>query len=210
MPRPLIPERRRRIMDVAEAMVLADGFDAMTMAEVARRVGIGKGAIYLEFASKDALLDAILRRATRRLAVRVRRAGPPARLSQAFRRIVVGMLTDPLMSAAVLDDRAVLGRHVAQVSDERYQARHLALVAYVVALQEGGALRDDVEASDVALALSATITGFLSLGRVVGSDDLEQLAGAADAMALMVSSLETGAGEVDPGAWLELMALLVQ
>ncbi|GAB3714643.1 TetR/AcrR family transcriptional regulator [Mariniluteicoccus flavus] len=208
MPRPLIPDRRRRIIDVAEALVLERGFDKTSIAEVAARVGIGKGAVYLEFASKDALLDELLRRSMRRLAARVRRAGPPPGLGEAFRRILVAMLTDRLMSAALLDDRAVLGSYVAQVEDNRYRARHVALVAYVVAMQEGGALRDDVDPGSVALALSSAMTGFLSLGRVLGVDDAEHLAGAADALALMVASLETGRGEVDPGAWMELVALL--
>ncbi|GAB3624127.1 TetR/AcrR family transcriptional regulator [Mariniluteicoccus endophyticus] len=208
MPRPLIPERRRRILDVAEAMVLDVGFDAMTVAEVAARVGIGKGAVYLEFESKDAIVDELLRRSMRRLAGRVRRAGPPPGLGEAYRRMVVAMVTDRLMSAALLDDRAVLGSYVAQVEDNRYRARHVALVAYVVALQEGGALRPDVDPGAVALALSAAMTGFLTIGRIVGVDDPEHLEGAADALALMVSSLETGQGEVDPGAWMELVALL--
>lgn len=208
MPRPLIPERRRRILDVAEEMVLERGFNAMTVAAVAERVGIGKGAVYLEFESKDSLLDELLRRSMRRLAARVRRSGPPPGLGEGFRRVLLGMLGDPLMTAALLDDRGVLGSYVAQVEDNRYRARHVALVAYVAALQEGGALRADVDPGAVALALSAASTGFLSVARIVGADDRNQLVAAADTMTLMVASLETGDGSVDPGAWMELVALL--
>lgn len=208
MPRPLIPDRRRRILDVAERLILERGFDATTVAAVAERVGIGKGAVYLEFASKEALVDELLRRSMRRLAARVRRAGPPSGLGEGFRRVLVALVGDPLMTAALLDDSGVLGAYVSRVDDGRYRDRHLALVAYVIALQEGGALRPEVDPGSVALALSATMTGFLSVGRVVGLDDTDHLSGAADALALMIGALETGGGEVDPGAWLELVALL--
>lgn len=208
MPRPLIPDRRRRVLDAAERLILERGFDATTVAAVAERVGIGKGAVYLEFASKDALVDELLRRSMRRLAHRVRRAGPPPGLGEGFRRVLVAMVSDPLMTAALLDDSGVLGSYVAQVTDDRYRTRHVALVAYVVALQEGGALRRDVDPGSVALALSAAMTGFLSVGRVVGLDDTDHLSGAADALAMMIGALETGEGAVDPGAWMELVALL--
>ena len=53
MPRPLVPDRRARILDAAERTVLAEGFDAMNVAAIARAAGIGKGAVYLEFAAKQ-------------------------------------------------------------------------------------------------------------------------------------------------------------
>lgn len=73
MPRPRVPDRRERILDAAEELVLAQGFDHMSVASVAARAGIGKGAVYLEFAGKRDVLDALLLRGNRRMADRVRR-----------------------------------------------------------------------------------------------------------------------------------------
>ena len=60
MPRPTIPDRANTILRHARELFLAKGYDATTMAEIARRAGISKGAVYLEFPSKEALLDALL------------------------------------------------------------------------------------------------------------------------------------------------------
>ncbi len=46
--------------------MLAHGFDAMSVASIADRAGIGKGAVYLEFAGKREILDALLQRGTTR------------------------------------------------------------------------------------------------------------------------------------------------
>ena len=71
MPRPLVANRRERILDAAEQLVLAAGFDAVSVSAIAVLAGIGKGAIYLEFTSKRDVLDALLLRGTERLRTRV-------------------------------------------------------------------------------------------------------------------------------------------
>ena len=71
MPRPLVANRRERILDAAEQLVLATGFDSVSVAAIAARAGIGKGAVYLEFANKRDVLDALLLRGTERLQSRV-------------------------------------------------------------------------------------------------------------------------------------------
>lgn len=87
MPRPLIPHRRDRILDAAEALVLELGFDAVSVQAIAERVGIAKGAIYREFASKQEILDLLLQRAMSRMieASRQLLGDDPPRLSVAYR-----------------------------------------------------------------------------------------------------------------------------
>ncbi len=52
--------REEAILAVAQALFAARGFEKVTLEEVAERVGVAKGTIYLHFASKDDLLMAIL------------------------------------------------------------------------------------------------------------------------------------------------------
>lgn len=53
-------ERRAEIVAAATDLFLHRGFDDTTMSEVIARVGIAKGTVYHYFASKDALLDAVV------------------------------------------------------------------------------------------------------------------------------------------------------
>lgn len=154
MPRPLIADRRERILDAAEALVLERGFDAMSIQSVADQAGIAKGAVYREFSSKREILDALLARSMDRT-TRVSREllgdaeHPP--LSRAYAVSVQVLLDDPLMTAAFLDDHGVLGSYIDSAPDNRYRARHRSVVKWINVLQEQGALSTRVEAESLAL-----------------------------------------------------------
>lgn len=191
MPRPLVPHRRERILDSAEALVLDRGFDATNIAAVAERAGIGKGAVYLEFDSKRDILDALLRRGTARMAALVSaELGDRPPLSEAYRASVRVLLQDRLMTAAFLDDRGVLGGHVATVTDGRYRARHRAVVAWLRGLQESGRLADHADPEHLALALSSATLGLLSAARLIGPMSPARLEGAIEALARMAATFE--------------------
>jgi AcrR family transcriptional regulator len=49
----------RQIMEGAQAVFLAQGFDGASMGEIARRAGVSKGTLYVYFDSKEALFEAI-------------------------------------------------------------------------------------------------------------------------------------------------------
>ncbi len=57
-------ERKDEILDTFEKMVAQYGLDKITMRDIAEEVGISVGSIYLDFANKEALLEAIENRWT--------------------------------------------------------------------------------------------------------------------------------------------------
>jgi AcrR family transcriptional regulator len=57
-----VEERRAAILDAALRVWARRGFDGTSVAEVAREAGLTKGTLYLYFPSKQALLEATLRR----------------------------------------------------------------------------------------------------------------------------------------------------
>lgn len=56
------PEGRRRILDLAAALFLERGYAGTSLRDIAAAVGMKAGSLYYHFASKEALLQAILRR----------------------------------------------------------------------------------------------------------------------------------------------------
>jgi AcrR family transcriptional regulator len=54
---------RDRLMDAAFAVVARDGLEAASVKSIAAQAGIAPGLVHYHFASKDALLEAALRRA---------------------------------------------------------------------------------------------------------------------------------------------------
>lgn len=59
---PALPDARTRILDAAEAIVQARGVPALTLDAAARDAGVSKGGLLYHFASKEALLAAMLGR----------------------------------------------------------------------------------------------------------------------------------------------------
>lgn len=51
--------KRRQIIEGARAVFLAQGFDAASMSDIARKAGVSKGTLYVYFKSKDELFEAI-------------------------------------------------------------------------------------------------------------------------------------------------------
>jgi AcrR family transcriptional regulator len=61
----MAPEARKAlILDAAQALFYARGWDAVTIADVLKEAGLSKGGFYHHFAAKEDLLDAVVERAT--------------------------------------------------------------------------------------------------------------------------------------------------
>src|SRR4029077_15894854 len=58
--------KRRQIMEGAREVFLAQGFDAATMGEIARKAGVSKGTLYVYFDSKERLFEPLLMRSAGR------------------------------------------------------------------------------------------------------------------------------------------------
>jgi AcrR family transcriptional regulator len=59
-PAPEAPAKRRQIIDGARAVFMTQGFDAASMGGIARHAGVSKGTLYVYFASKEQLFEAIV------------------------------------------------------------------------------------------------------------------------------------------------------
>jgi AcrR family transcriptional regulator len=197
MPRPTIPDRADTILRHARELILEKGYDNAAMAEIARRAGIGKGAIYLEFPSKEALLDALLVRSMRSLTATVRAAveasGPPVTLSALYRHALEALLADELMLAFYLSDADVLGGYVRGKGPARYAPRMDWLAGHLVELRESGLIRADVDPEAAATVLGVFAIGLINASAAIGPLSPGRLRSTVDALAdLIAAGWETG------------------
>ena len=63
--------KRRQIIEGARAVFLAQGFDAASMNDIARKAGVSKGTLYVYFRNKEELFEAITEEQCRMQAERV-------------------------------------------------------------------------------------------------------------------------------------------
>jgi AcrR family transcriptional regulator len=94
-------ERSEAILDAAERLLVDEGHAALTLRGVAQRAGIRLGNLQYYFATREALVRAllarILERATARLEERMGTAGDPA---EAFDKSLEALLEDQLDPAS--------------------------------------------------------------------------------------------------------------
>ena len=143
-------QRRARedaILDAAEEVLRARGFQSMAMEDVAARVGIAKGTIYLHFASKDALLAALVARGIAALTASIDGLDPALpvleRLYQTMRELLCGA-SRHVGAAGLLGDELQEVRRVI-ASDPRCARLLASLRARLVALVEEGQGRGEID-----------------------------------------------------------------
>ncbi|MDP3255307.1 MAG: TetR/AcrR family transcriptional regulator [Bosea sp. (in: a-proteobacteria)] len=104
------PEKRRQILDGAQAIFHAQGFDAASMNEIAAAAGVSKGTLYVYFEDKEHLFVALIEREREKHRQHMDDAlAEHPDLSQAlagFGVNLVRLLTDPFSLSA---HRIVLG-----------------------------------------------------------------------------------------------------
>lgn len=81
---------RRRLLEAAAAVFAAKGFHATSLADVADRAGYTIGAVYSNFASKDALFQALMEQRLRAVEASLATAFPESETFDGDRRRSVG------------------------------------------------------------------------------------------------------------------------
>jgi AcrR family transcriptional regulator len=163
------PEPRvERMLDSAAELLVRWGYQRVTIDDVARHAGVGKGTVYLHFRSKDALFLTVLMRVHREIAERMadRMASDPREVlpSRMMRRVYDEMAADPVARSLYLGDAEVLGRLVHEAAgslDEFTSRRQHALVEHIRLLADGGCLRPGLDPESALYAFSAVGMGFV-------------------------------------------------
>jgi AcrR family transcriptional regulator len=183
--------REARILDAAGDLLLAYGYRKVTIDDVARRADVGKGTIYLHWASKLELFATVLMREAVALAeaqlARLRADPAEVQLHRTMRSLFLMVMRRPLARAFYTGDTELLGAlsHDSKVAQRVRRDEEALGPPYHAALHAHGLLADD-PATDPAFPyrLSATVAGFFVLERMLPADvDLEAKA---DALALTV------------------------
>ncbi|MFP5020111.1 TetR/AcrR family transcriptional regulator [Pseudonocardia phyllosphaerae] len=107
-------ERVERVLDAAAELLVRWGYRRVTVEDVARHAGVGKGTVYLHVRTKDALFLTVLLRAQRRLfgdLAEQMTLDPAVALPWHMTRVLYDRLrADDVSRALYLGDGEVLGR----------------------------------------------------------------------------------------------------
>jgi len=194
------------MLDAAGELLLAHGYRRVTVDDVARRAGVGKGTVYLHFASKLDLFAGVLLRdsagITRDLLHALRADPRDAALDATMRTTFLAVQRRPLTRALHTRDVDMLGAIATDtkaglevVTDKSaFAAEHFAL------LHRHGLLAEDPATTpDLAYRFGAACTGFF-LDHLVPAGAGMDATARADALAAVVRAAFTPPGEPDRDA----------
>ena len=198
--------RVARMLDAAGELLLVHGYRRVTVDDVARRADVGKGTVYLHFASKLDLFAGVLVRdsleVTRELLDAVRADPGEATLDATVRSSFLAVHRRPLTRALIAGDVELLGAIATDtkaglevVTDKSEFAReHFALL-----YRHGLLAEDPATTPDLAYRLSASVIGFF-LDHLVPTSAGMDVTTRGDALAALVRAGFTPPGEPSPAA----------
>jgi len=126
MPRAIPKDRFEELVEAATSVFLEQGYRRTQMADVAARMGVAKGTLYLYVESKEALFDAVVRHADRREPIAlpetlpVPTPPPGATLEEVRKRVGetgLPVLAEALARRRVVDIRAELDSILRELYD---------------------------------------------------------------------------------------------
>jgi AcrR family transcriptional regulator len=160
-------ERADRILDTARELLLSWGYRRVTIDELSRRAGVGKGTIYLHWRSREEVFHAVSAREAATMAdaiVDAVRADPAeVALHRYHRRLFVEAMHRPVLRALYTRDTDTLGAFLAAPHHQKLEERKLEVVRdYLAVLASESMLRSDLRLSDLDYSLPTIVFGFFA------------------------------------------------
>ncbi len=160
--------RAQAILDVTADLLLRYGYNKVTMSDVADAVGLNRRLVYLLFPSKDALVEALLRRELNTYAEMWSRYLDRDPLGGSVASVYRGLLATlkqlPLMAAMYTRDEQTFGKYLSRPGSffASWPPDPGPTQEYLQAMQGVGAVRQDINTRAVAFILDALTPSILA------------------------------------------------
>ena len=160
-------DRADRILDTARELLLLWGYRRVTIDELARRAGVGKGTIYLHWRSREEVFLAVSAREAAAMAdaiVDAIRTDPAeVALHRYLRRLFVEAMNRPVLRALYTRDADTLGTFLAATHHHRLEESKLDVNRdYLGVLAAESMLRPDLHLKDLDYTLPTIVFGFFA------------------------------------------------
>jgi AcrR family transcriptional regulator len=160
-------QRADRILDTARDLLLSWGYRRVTIDELARRAGVGKGTIYLHWRSREEVFQAVSAREAAAMADAivdaVRNDPAEVALHRYLRRLFVEAMNRPVLRALYTRDADTLGTFLAAAHHHRLEQSKLDVNRdYLGVLAAEGMLRPDLDLKDLDYTLPTIVFGFFA------------------------------------------------
>lgn len=161
-------EREQRILDAAATLIIHYGYDKTSVSDIATAAGISKGAIYLHFASKDDLFEALLYREVQSYAdhwfARIEADPQGGTMGGIYKAVLYALNQSPFMSAIIKQDPRVFGNYLHKPNNLFASSQSLTLRAeFLQAMQAAGVVRPEVNPQAMAYVMDMLSYGLVGV-----------------------------------------------
>lgn len=143
---------RARVLQAAQEAFAAEGL-SVPLDEIARRAGVGAGTVYRHFPTKEALFEAIVLGRVRTMVDRVREQADAADPGAAFFAVLTDVVEQGTMKKDLTDALAGAGIDVSTALGDAREEMRVALGELLARAQAAGAVRPDIDATDLTTLL---------------------------------------------------------
>jgi len=169
-------ERADCILDVVKDLLLRWGYRRVTIEEIAKRAGIGKGTIYLHWPTRERLFSAVAAREaaamTDMVVVGMRTDVAEIMPHRVMRRIFLEAIRRPVLRAIYTRDAEIMGALATDPAGKSLEsAKLIASREYLEVLSAHGLLRSGLQPQILDYMLTATVFGFFAAEPLM-SDEL--------------------------------------
>ena len=200
------PKREQAILNAALSLFVHYGYDKTTIADIAAKAGVSKGAIYLHFQSKTDLFNALLLREMEVYGeswLKLIEADPKGgTIGGMYKNMLYALTSSPLISALFGQDKKVLGSSLSKLdyqmrATQGQSIRH----EFIAMMQKADAIRQDVDPQVTAHIMDMLGYGLISMDRFKAEQDIPPLQDIIEGIAdLMDRALTpTGGGNSEAG-----------
>ncbi|GAB1419936.1 hypothetical protein MASR2M15_00060 [Anaerolineales bacterium] len=183
-------ERESLILSAAESLIIRFGYDKTTVQEIAQAAGISKGAIYLHFHSKEALFIQLLISRIQDYAERwlsLIDADPQgATFTGLYRNSLIALQESTFLSAIFRQDRRILGVMIKNEQFLSLKNKGLVNREFIQAMQESGAIRNDLSAEVIAHIMSMLSYGLIAMDDVIDADMIPPIGDTIEAIGMIL------------------------
>ena len=145
----LSDDRSRQILDALAALIIRQGYDKTSMIDVAQEVGVSRGTVYLYFANKERLFEAlVLRESTLYVEAwlqYVESNESVTSMGAIYRAVLHAVNSRPFMAAMLKHDRRIMGSYLRKPGNLFASLEAVSPWNNLLwTLQEVGAVRQDI------------------------------------------------------------------
>ncbi|NRA89421.1 MAG: TetR/AcrR family transcriptional regulator [Rhizobiales bacterium] len=169
--------RETAILNAATHLFTQYGYDKTSIADIAKRAGISKGAIYLNFKSKDKLFEALLiiqiTRFGHEWMAHVEADPQGGTMARIYINMLYAMNDNKFITSMLRQDNHLFGRYLHKPNNIFKDRNHAGTKhEFITLMQQAGCIRKDLEPVTTAHVMNILSYGLVAMEQVMHKDDI--------------------------------------